>query len=153
MTNHLDPRFDPQLAALEQRLGRASLPTVPPDLRRRVLSAVDAVLDDTAPATVPGWPSESFPSFQDGLASVVLTVAAAIALVVLSAATTSTSAVPLSLDARARMAGVRDETLAMPVASGRTTDVALQPSPAADASARPAVLRPLDIHRVLQENL
>lgn len=153
MTDRLDPRFDPQLAALERRLERASQPTVPTDLRRRVLSAVDAVLDETAPATVPGWPEESIPAVRDGLVFVVSAIAAVIALVAFSGAAVSNSALPLSLDARARMAGVCGETLAMPGAGRRTTDVALQQSSAVDASARPAVLRPLDTPRILQETL
>lgn len=146
-------RFDPQRAALERRLEQASQPTAPPDLRRRVLSAVDAVLDETVPTTMPGWPEESIPAVRDGLAFIVSAIAAVIALVAFSGAAVSNSALPLSLDARARMAGVCGETLAMPGAGRRTTDVALQQSPAADASARPAVLRPLDTPRILQETL
>ena len=153
MSDRLDPGFDPQRVALERRLERASQPTAPTDLRRRVLSTVDAILDESVPTSVSGWPEESLLSSRDGLAFLVSAIAAMIALVAFSGAAVSTSARPLSLDARARMAGVCGETLALPGAGGRTTDVALQQSPAADASARPAVLRPLDTPRILQETL
>lgn len=153
MTDRLDHRSTSQLAALERRLERALLPTLPSDLRRRVLSAVDAALDDTSRATVPGWSGESLASSRNGLASVMLAVAAAIALVVLSAATTSTLAVPLSLDDRARIAGVSAAALGPLVAERRGADPALHSPQAHQAPAHPGMLRVLDGHLRLQETL
>ena len=153
MTDRLDPRCDPHLAALERRLELASLPTAVPDLRRRVLSAVDAVLDETAPTISRGWPGESLASSQGGLAFVMSVVAATIALVAFSGPAVTTSSVPLSLDDRARIAGVSDEALARLVADGRRADSALRPLPADGVPARPVTLRVLDAQRILQETL
>lgn len=143
-----------QLAALEQRLQRMSPPAAP-ELRRRVLVAVDAALGEPVPAMNAGWPSAVRLSCVDVVAGpcLVSALAAVIAIAVFWAGAVSTSTVPLSLDDRARIAGVSGETLAMPVASGRTTDLALQPSSPAAASARPVILRALDTHRILQETL
>jgi hypothetical protein len=152
MTDRLEPHSTSQLAALERRLARSSLPTLPPDLRQRVLAAVDAVLDDTASATVPDLSGESFASSRNGLAFVVSAVAAAIVLMVFSTAITPISAVPLSLDDRARIAGMSELIDAMPRAGEHSGDVAFHPTPTT-ASARPAMLRPLDTPRILQETL
>lgn len=148
-------RLDPTLAAIEQRLERASQPTAAPGLRPRVLAAVSDVLHEKAPATLSGRPRESLPSFRGGLfnACVVSAIAAFIAFIVIADTLVLSTALPLSLDARARIAGVRDETLAIPLAGRRTTDVALRQSPAADASTRPVTLRVLDTRRILQETL
>lgn len=148
-------RSDRQLAAIERRLERASLPPAPSDLRRRVLAAIDTVVHETRPPMCSGWPAESRLSSANMPvgAFVVAAVAAAIAVVALSGAAVPTPAMPLSLDQRARLAGVSDDTLAMPAAGGRTTHVVLRQSPTADPSAHPVVLRAHDTHRILRETL
>jgi len=152
MTDHLDAK----LAALERQLERESLRTTPPGLRRRVLSAVDDVLRETVPGTDSGWSAES-PSLRspDVVPGTVLATAlAAIAAVMAFWATSMPhSGAPLTLDERARIAGVSDEPLGAFVADGRAPEPTVRLSSAADGSERCDTLRALDGHRLLQERL
>lgn len=149
-------RLDTNLAALERRLQRASSPTGSSVLRRRVLSAIDGVLREDPSASRSRSPRHPVgPMFPDTLAGTAFlsALATAVAVVALSAAAVPKPAMPLSLDARARIAGVNAESLGPRVVEHRSVGPALRSTRTHEPFAHPGMLRVLDGHDLLQETL
>ena len=154
MNGHPDPhRHEQALAAVERRLElrleQLSGAEPPPNLRHRVLMAVDDVLAERRPAPhdagagmAPGW----------AWAAAAVGLAGAVALLVAAAPTQRVE--PLTLAGRMRVAGVADEGLFA------ATTVAQAPA-AAGPSATHADSFPgiriadhlIDRRRLLEENL
>jgi len=149
-------RLDARLAALERRLERASPAVAPPGLRRRVLSAIPDSVPDSVPGTESGrsgkFPAPSSPNLVTG--TVLVFVAAAIAIVAFSASVISNAPMPLTLDERLRLTRVGgDDVLATLTADARTTEPGLRPRRIDDIPARRGTLRVLDAQRILREPL
>jgi len=145
-------RLDARLAALEHRLERASPAVAPPGLRRRVLSAIP----DSVPGTESGrsgkFPSLYSPNLVTG--TVLVFVAAAIAIMAFSASVILNAPMPLTLDERVRLTRVGgDDVLATLTADARTTEPGLRPRRIDDIPAPRDTLRVLDAQRILQEPL
>ena len=154
MNDHPDPhRHEQALAAVERRLElrleRRSGAEPPPNLRHRVLMAVDDVLAERRPVPhdaragmAPGW----------AWTAAAVGLAGAVALFVAAAPTRRVE--PLTLAGRMRVAGVADEGLFA------ATTVALSPA-AGGPSVAHADLLPgirtadhlIDRRRLLEENL
>jgi len=148
-------RLDARLAALERRLERASPAVAPPGLRRRVLSAVEETVD-TVPATESRWFWQSPSLFSRDLVAgtVLVFVAAGIAVVAFSVSVISNAPMPLTLDERVRLTRVvGDDVLATLTAAARTTAPGLRPRRIDDIPAPRGTLRVLDAQRILQEPL
>lgn len=148
-------RLDPQLAAIEQRLERASQPTAAPGLRRRVLEAVADVLHEKekVPATKSGWFREGgFLSSPDLVAGTFFLSAAA-AVLWLVVGSVPQPVAPLTLDERARIAGVSEEILGALVVDGHVAGSALRSTRADDVHAHPGTLRVFDGHQLLEDIL
>lgn len=147
-------RPDRQLAALERRLEQASLPKASPSLRRRVVSAIDDVLREDVPAARPRLPRHpGLPVSPDALAGTALAsvLATIVAAVALSIAAVAEPAAPLTLDARARIAGVGDAALGPLVAERHRASPAVRSSRPHEAPTCPDTLRVLDGRHLLQE--
>lgn len=156
MSDRPDAHDDSRLTALERRLEKASPTAGPPGLRRRVLSAIDDVLREDVQTTRVGSARHPVrPVSPDAMAGAALVsaVAAAVAAVVVSVAAVSKPVAPLSLDARARIAGVSDAPLGPLVAERQRANPALRSSQAHGPLAHPGMLRVLDAHHLLEETL
>lgn len=146
-------RLDPTLAAIEQRLERASQPTAPPGLRRRVLAAVADALHEKGPATRPAWFRETGPLSSPGLlAGTFFLSAAAVALWLVMGSVLQPVA-PLTLEQRARIAGVSDETLGAFAVDSHAADPAPRAMRVGDVPAHQGPLRVFDGYRLLEEIL
>jgi hypothetical protein len=149
-------RTDAQRTALEQRLEHLSRATPPASLRRRVLSAVDDMLDGPPTTAASGQLGDSSPLTFPAVAAVcccAVALAAMVTVMAVPAASTPHAAAALTLDERARIAGVSDEMLGSFAADGRAPEPVMRPPRATDGSARRDTLRALDGHRLLQETL
>ncbi len=146
-------RLDPQLAAIEQRLERASQPTAKPGLRPRVLAAVADALHEKVPATKSGWSGEAAVLFSPDVVAGTFFLAATAAVLWLVAGWVPQPIAPLTLAERGRIAGVRDEAFGAFAANAHAADPAPRAARGSDVCARQGVLCVFDGHRLLEEIL
>lgn len=146
-------RLDPTLAAIEQRLERASQPTAAPGLRPRVLAAVADALHEKVPATKSGWSGEGAVLFSPDVVAGTFFMAAAAVVLWLIVASAPLPFAPLTLEERARIAGVSDEAIEAFVADSHAADPALRATRVGDVGAHQGMLRVFDRHRLLEEIL
>ena len=141
-----------RIAEIERRLGRPDAVAPPPELRRRILAAVDDVLAERPSVAVAGW-SVARGGVWPRVGAVAAAVVCAIALPLLAGATTGRRVEPLSLAHRLRAAGVADDVLlAVLVMPPQEADVTTS-VPAGAPSALPPVFRAIDARRIFAENL
>ncbi|MGB8854093.1 MAG: hypothetical protein WCC69_11060 [Pirellulales bacterium] len=152
-------RLDPHLAAIEQRLERASLQTATPDLRRRVLASVADVLHENVhekekvPATKSGWLEGGGLLSSPDVVAGTFFLAATAAVLWLVVGSPPLPFAPLTLEDRARIAGVNHELLGVFLADGDVADPRPRSMRASNAPPHPDTLRVIDGHRLLQETL
>jgi hypothetical protein len=158
-------RLDPTLAAIEQRLERASQPTAVPGLRPRVLAAVVDALHEEVPATKSGWSGgRGFLSSPDVVAGTFFlpgwawAAAAVLGIALTVPVVAGMEALrlrePPALAAQLRAAGVADESLLALVAHGPRPDAAIAPvQPERNTVPRRFESRVIELQRLLEEML
>lgn len=147
---HASGHPDPQLAMVECRLERAAKPAPAPQLRHRVLMAVDDVLSKRQPRAGDD-PSRMIPRW---LWAAAVAAGVAIVIPVFAAASSLGRLQPLSFVDRLQAAGLGDEE-SLAAAAGPAVIAGTPPrSPQTDVTktALP-LLRGSEIRRLLQETL
>jgi len=157
-------RVPPHLAAIERRLERATSPAPTPNLRRRVLAAVDDVLHEKVPATTSGQIAQgdrlSSPDLVAGtfLPGWAWAAAAVLGIVLTVPVVAGMEALrlrePPTRAAQLRAAGVADESLLALVAHGPRPDAAIAPvQPERNTVPRRFESRVIELQRLLEETL
>lgn len=157
-------RVPPHLAAVERRLERAMPPTTAPNLRRRVLAAVDDILHEKVPATESGQSAQgdrrTSPDLVAGtfLPGWAWAAAAVLGIMLTVPVVAGMEALrlrePRTLTAQLRVAGVADEAvLALVDRAPRPDAAVVTVQPARNGLVRRTDSRAIELQRLLEETL